>query len=415
MSQYFPKPYERFSGNINVKVDFSNYATKDDIKNITHVDTSSFGMKMNLANLKTEVDKLDIDKLVPVPADLRKLSNVVNNEVVKKTEYDKLVTKVNNINIGTGKFILKSDYDADKTKLENKIPNISKLATKAALNAIENKIPDVSNLVKKSDYGTKIKDIENKYITTTEFNKLASDAVNARIVQANLVKKTDFDNKIIPLAKEFSYFHGKNYFDEDGNQNYYIFQPISKYLKVANVNDINYILSWKSRELSDMKIESIKTSNYSLNQRIATCHMSKIKIKFDGSFSHRFPPTVIYGNIVNIYIVYEITSDYKDINYPTLENCLFGSVKLTKNSDIDKNRYSGYGIGFDRETSFLFGNEVGKNVIIFGVDMNSSSKINNRKKDILILGKGPTQGLEHTLNAEKLYSVNFTKKIQNFV
>ena len=415
MSQYFPKPYERFSGNINVKVDFSNYATKDDIKNITHVDTSSFGMKMNLANLKTEVDKLDIDKLVSVPADLRKLSNVVNNEVVKKTEYDKLVTKVNNINIGTGKFILKSDYDADKTKIENKIPNISKLATKAALNTIENKIPDVSNLVKKSDYDTKIKDIENKYITTTEFNELASDAVNARIVQANLVKKTDFDNKIIPLAKEFSYFHGKNYFDEDGNQNYYIFQPISKYSKVANVNDINYILSWKSRELSDMKIESIKTSNYSLNPRIGTCDMSKIKIKFDGSFSHRFLPTVIHGNIVNIYIVYEITSDYKDINYSTLENCLFGSVKLTKNSDIDKNRYSGYGIGFDRETPFSFGNEVGKNVIIFGVDMNSSSKINNRKKDILILGKGSTQGLEHTLNAEKLYSVNSTKKIQNFV
>ena len=82
-----------------------------------------------MANLKTEVDKLDIDKLVSVPADLRKLSNVVNNEVVKKTEYDKLVTKVNNINIGTGKFILKSDYDADKTKLENKIPKISNLAT----------------------------------------------------------------------------------------------------------------------------------------------------------------------------------------------------------------------------------------------------------------------------------------------
>ena len=68
-----------------------------------------------------------------------------------------------------------------------------------------------------------------------------------------------------------------------------------------------------------------------------------------------------------------------------------------------------------QETSFSIGNETGKNVIIFGVDMSSSSKIDNRKKDILILGKGPTQRLEHTLNAEKLYSVNFTKKIQNFV
>ena len=112
MSQYFPKPYEPFGGDINVTVDLSNYATKDDIKNITHVDTSSFALKTNLANLKTEVDKLDIDKLVPVPADLSKLSNVVNNEVVKKTEYDKLVTKVNNID--TGGFILKTKNDADQ-------------------------------------------------------------------------------------------------------------------------------------------------------------------------------------------------------------------------------------------------------------------------------------------------------------
>ena len=84
MSQYFPEPYESFGGSINVKVDLCNYATKDDIKNITHVDTSSFALTTNLSNLKTKVDKLDIDKLVPVPADLSKLSSVVNNEVVKK-------------------------------------------------------------------------------------------------------------------------------------------------------------------------------------------------------------------------------------------------------------------------------------------------------------------------------------------
>ena len=77
MSQYFPRPYEPFSGDINVKVDLSNYATKDDIKNITHVDISSFALKTNLTNLKTEVDILDIDKLVPVPVDLSKLSDVV--------------------------------------------------------------------------------------------------------------------------------------------------------------------------------------------------------------------------------------------------------------------------------------------------------------------------------------------------
>ena len=77
ISQYFPKPFEPFCEDINVKVDLSNYATKAGIKNITHVDTSSFALKTNLANLKTEVDKLDIDKLLPVPTDLSKLSNVV--------------------------------------------------------------------------------------------------------------------------------------------------------------------------------------------------------------------------------------------------------------------------------------------------------------------------------------------------
>ena len=209
---------------------------------------------------------------------------------------------------------------------------------------------------------------------------------------------------------DLSYFRGKNYFDEDGTQNYYIFQPISKYLKVVNVNDIDYILSWKSRGLNDVEIESIKTNNYLHNPRMDIYNTSKIRIKFNGSFWNRSPPTTLHGDIVNIYSAYEITSDNNETNYPTLGNCLFGSVKLTKNADIDKYGYSGYGIGFDRETSFSIGNEIGKNVIIFGVDMSSSTKIDNRKKDILILGKGPTQGLESTLSAEKMYSINFTKK-----
>ena len=99
MSQYFPKPYESCGRDINVKTDLSNYATKADIKNISHVDTSRFALKTNLASLKTEVDKLDIDKLVPVLVDLSKLSDVIKNDVVQKDVYDKLVAKVNNIDI----------------------------------------------------------------------------------------------------------------------------------------------------------------------------------------------------------------------------------------------------------------------------------------------------------------------------
>ena len=170
MSQYFPKPSSH-EENIKFEIDLSNYATKKDINDITHVDTSNFALKTNLANLKTEVDKLDIDKLVPVPVDLSKLSDVVKNDVVKKTVYDKLVEKVNNID--TSGFVLKTKCNADKselekkipdtrdlvkktnhnnkiTEIENKIPSISGLATTSALTANENKKPNISSLVKKN-------------------------------------------------------------------------------------------------------------------------------------------------------------------------------------------------------------------------------------------------------------------------
>ena len=131
MSQYFPKPFRSFGGNINVKVDLLNYATKFDLKNVAHVDTSSFALKTNLASLKIEVDKLDIDKLVLVPVDLSKLSDAVKNYVVKNAVYDKLVAKVNNID--TSGFVLKTKYQTDKSELENKIPGAIDLVKKTKL------------------------------------------------------------------------------------------------------------------------------------------------------------------------------------------------------------------------------------------------------------------------------------------
>ena len=97
MIKYFPRCYKRFNRDTNVKVDLCNYATKTDLKNISHVDASGFALKSNLVSLKTEVDKIDANKLKTVPVDLAKLNNVVKNNVVKKTEYNKLVTKVDNI------------------------------------------------------------------------------------------------------------------------------------------------------------------------------------------------------------------------------------------------------------------------------------------------------------------------------
>ena len=128
MNLYFPKPYEPFGGDINVRFDLSNYSTKTDFKNISHVDTSSFALKSNLGSLKTEVDKLDIDKLVPVPVDLSKLIDLAKNDFVKKTVYDKLVAKVNIIDTST--FVLKTRYDTDKSEIQNKIPDTSGLVKK---------------------------------------------------------------------------------------------------------------------------------------------------------------------------------------------------------------------------------------------------------------------------------------------
>ena len=170
-----------------------------DLKNVTHVDTSSFAMKTNLVSLKIEIDKLDIDKLGPVPVDLTKLSDVVKNDVVKKTMYDRLVAKVNNID--TSDFVMKTKYQtkfrdvnnviikAELTELENEIPDVSSLATKAALTAVENKIPSVSSLIKKTEYDTKISEIEKKItdhnhdkcITTPEFSTLAAHVPKARL------------------------------------------------------------------------------------------------------------------------------------------------------------------------------------------------------------------------------------------
>ena len=136
-SQYFP-PYENYSNNIKVQLDLTNYATKDYVKIITHFDVSSYASKTNLAALKTEVDKIDTDKLKTVPDDLAKLSNVVKNDVVKKTTYNTLKNKVDTID--TSGFVTRTKFTTDTNALDDKIdkiekkkPDISGLATNRAL------------------------------------------------------------------------------------------------------------------------------------------------------------------------------------------------------------------------------------------------------------------------------------------
>ena len=142
---------------------------------------------------------------------------------------------------------------------------------------------------------------------------------------------------------------------------------------------------------------------------------SRLRLRFEGSCLKQEDTTLFtLTKVVNLCIVYKLDTWSRDWNAElTLKDCLFGNVKITKNADPEKYSYSGYGITFD--SHLLFSTDWGKNVIIFGVDMSSSVHTDNENKDILIFGKGPTQGLDDaTLAAEAEYSINFSRSNRKF-
>ena len=183
MSAYYP-PYKNSSNNIKVILDLTNYAKKDDVKNITHVDVSSFASKTNLATLKTIVDKIDVDKLKTTPTDLAKLSNVVKNDVVKKTDYNAKLTSIESQIAGvtkTSNFVLKTKFSADINTLDDKIagvekkkPNINGLATKTSLN----------DYLKTSTFNSKVTEVESKIKDADIIAKSAVTKANA--IRSNL-------------------------------------------------------------------------------------------------------------------------------------------------------------------------------------------------------------------------------------
>ena len=212
------------------------------------------------------------------------------------------------------------------------------------------------------------------------------------LVENELKKLKTFDS---------SYFIGKSHFEEDGTQNYLVFQPIIRYSKINMViNDADFVLSWKSKGLSDETIKPPSTSGNSLTPALSYYHASKIRVKFTGSCLKQDKITFNHGKVVNTYIVYKLDKIYVKTN-PTLVKCLFGAVSVTKNADIGKYKYFGYGIGFDRRGAYLLpSSRFGRNLMIFGVDMRSSVHVDDKGKDVLILGRCPTQRLgEHSLTA----------------
>ena len=172
----------------------------------------------------------------------------------------------------------------------------------------------------------------------------------------------------------------------------------------------NKITKWESKGLSNESLEAISTCENTLTPSI-NYYGDKAKLKFTGSVLQRKTITYNHKKIVNLNIVYELTNFHGTNNYSTLTNALFGAVKLTKNADIDKYKYSGSRIGFDGRGFYSHpSGGTGRNVIIYSVDMSSSTKTDNKGKEILILEKGPTQGFGgHSLSAEKMHSINFTK------
>ena len=183
---YYP-PYKSSSNNVKVELDLTNYATKTDLKNITHVDVSSFASKTNLAALKTEVDKIDADKLMAVPVDLAKFSNVVKNEVVKKTDYiTKKIPDINGLATKTSlnDYLQTSTFNSRVTEVENKIKANDTLAKSA--NTKANTIrSDLTGYAKKADVATDITLIKNNYVTnanlTSQLNNLKSQHVTDEV------------------------------------------------------------------------------------------------------------------------------------------------------------------------------------------------------------------------------------------
>ena len=167
-----------------------------------------------------------------------------------------------------------------------------------------------------------------------------------------------------------SYFIGKSHFEDDNTQNYLVFQQMHRYFnQISGVGSDNHIYSSKTKALSNENIGATATKDYKLNPELSFFG-TKTKVEFNESCLKQV--TSNHGKIVNIYIVYEISKNINICDYPTLENCLFRAVSLHKNAII-RYKYFGYRTEFDRHGSFLFpGIGLGRNVIIFGVDMSPS-------------------------------------------
>ena len=409
ISTYYP-PYKSSSNNIKVELDLSNYATKNGLKNITHVDVSSFATKTNLAASKTEVDKMDVDKLKTTPTDLAKLTNAVENDLLKKTDYNTKVTNIetqiagltkNTVDnladitklkvINTNSFVLKTKLASDVTTLENKIdtadkkiPDISGLATKTSLTSYlqtatfnskvteaENKIKatdsiaksantkantirsDLTGYAKKADVATDIAAIKNDYVTnaslTSQLNNLKSQHIATEV--------TGIDNKTKKNASDILALENKLTQKEDTineNERGLSFnRGFFYYLQQGHL-----VYECKSG-LFDFTINKISTwksagifSSISDSNMIAVIYLGGNHFQQNNRVITTINKVISIPS-VNIYVVYKLDpiASRRDTTF-TIQNTLFGAMQITKNADTSKYDYKGYGICFDEGSQF---------------------------------------------------------------
>ena len=442
---YYP-PYRSSRNNIKVELDLANYATKDDVKNITHVDVSSFASKTNLAALKTEADKIDAAKLKTTPADLAKLTNAIEHDVVKKTDYNTKVTSIeaqitgltkNTVDnlahikklkaIDSNSFVTRTKFSADTNALDDKI------------DGVEKKIPDISRLATKSslnDYAKKADYITNASLTS-QLNNLRSQHVAIEVTGIdNKTKKNA--NDILALKNESEkkeYDITENEIGISFNRGFFYYLQQSNLVYECKIDsfifDNKNISKWKSTgvlNISDYySMNGIKNTK---NEAPILKNDEKMYIYLKGShFQQNNVLTtnndhVINANVVNIYIVYKldpITS--RDTTF-TIQNALFGAMQITKYTDTSKYNYKGYGICFDERSEFGHTITEGghahttdaRNVLIFGADMSFSVHATNRANHVCLMGTDLTQGInDTTIYAEKNFYRNFTDFGKKFV
>ena len=472
MSQHYP-PYKSSSNNIKVEVDLANYATKTDLENITHVDVSSFASKTNLAALKTEVDKINIDKLKTAPTDLAKLTNAIENDIVKKTDYNTKLTSIEAKIIGISKNTVDNLTNILKNlkKLIKKISDISGLATKTSLNdylktstfnskvtEVESKIKDVDIIAKsavtkantiksnltsyatKADLATDITAIKNDYVTNASLSSQLNDLKSQHIA----TEVTGIDNKTKKNASDILALENKLKQKEDTinenerglsfNRGFFFYKDQSYLTYECKIGSFGFGLT--SKDISEWKSTGIY--NYSIDSNMnafANAKSDLPNLKNDGRMhvhlngNHFQQNKVIIpnnNNAINIYCVYKLDSiaSSRDTSF-TIQNALFGAMQITKNAtDSDKNNYKGYGICFDERSQF--GHTITedgrahttnrRNVLIFGVDMSFSGHATNRANHIYLMGDGLTQGINNTtLYVEKNYWRNFTDPGKKFI